>query len=121
MSGQKKAPRKCSNCFGILDPPGHNKATCPELHPETKFEEFTLEDDGVSILIKQKGLPPLNVFLPEQSPPALQLELADGITAAYIEMNGRIYYIDDSTDEAIMKSWPGQKKVSSIEPTKTGV
>ena len=31
---------KCSNCYGILDPKGHNKSTCPELRP--KPEQFTL-------------------------------------------------------------------------------
>ncbi len=28
----------------------------------------------------------------------------------YIKMNGRTYYIDDSTGEAIMDSWPEEAK-----------
>tara|TARA_R110000824_G_scaffold35418_5_gene111110 strand:+ start:1214 stop:1414 length:201 start_codon:yes stop_codon:yes gene_type:complete len=48
---------------------------------------------------------PVAVRFAAQSHPHVKLALADGITAAYIEMNGRTYYIDDSTDEAIMESW----------------
>ena len=32
--------------------------------------------------------------------------LPQGTVAAYIKMNGRTYYIDDSTNEAIMENWP---------------
>lgn len=35
----------------------------------------------------------------------LNLVLADGIQAVYIEMNGRTYYLDDSTGEQIMDHW----------------
>jgi len=37
--------------------------------------------------------------------------LPEGTLVAYIEMNGRTYYIDDSTGEAIMDSWtPGEEE-----------
>ena len=35
-----------------------------------------------------------------------RINLPAGTVAAYIEMNGRTYYIDDSTAEAVMDSWP---------------
>ena len=35
----------------------------------------------------------------------LSLVLADDIQAVYIKMNGRIYYLDDSTGEQIMDHW----------------
>jgi len=43
----------------------------------------------------------------------LKIELAPNILAAYIEMNGRTYYIDDSTGEFIMDSWtPGEEEAT---------
>tara|TARA_R100001530_G_scaffold119362_2_gene86552 strand:+ start:164 stop:358 length:195 start_codon:yes stop_codon:yes gene_type:complete len=35
----------------------------------------------------------------------LKLVVADGIKALYVEMNGRTYYLDDSTGEQIMEHW----------------
>ena len=35
----------------------------------------------------------------------LSLVIADDIQAVYIKMNGRIYYLDDSTGEQIMDHW----------------
>tara|TARA_R100000808_G_scaffold3804_1_gene13058 strand:- start:2631 stop:2840 length:210 start_codon:yes stop_codon:yes gene_type:complete len=53
---------------------------------------------------------PVRVESAMQSHPLVKLTLADEITAAYIEMNGRTYYIDDSTGEAIMDNWlPGEE------------
>ena len=53
---------------------------------------------------------PVRVESAMQSHPLVKLTLADEITAAYIEMNGRTYYIDDSTGEAIMdNSLPGEE------------
>jgi len=40
----------------------------------------------------------------------LKIELAPDILAAYIEMNGRTYYIDDCNGEFVMDSWtPGEE------------
>lgn len=33
--------------------------------------------------------------------------LPENVRFAYINMNGRVYYIDDSTNEAIMMNWVG--------------
>ena len=53
---------------------------------------------------------PVRIESAMQSHPLVKLTLADEITAAYIEMNGRTYYIDDSTGEAIMDNWlPGEE------------
>ena len=49
-------------------------------------------------------------ILHDGSKTCLMIELAPNILAAYIEMNGRTYYIDDSTGEAVMDSWtPGEE------------
>ena len=48
---------------------------------------------------------PVRIESAMQSHPLVKLALADEITTAYIEMNGRTYYIDDSTGESIMDNW----------------
>jgi len=42
------------------------------------------------------------------------IKLPEGTLVAYIEMNGRTYYIDDSTGEAVMDSWtPGEEATAA--------
>ena len=48
---------------------------------------------------------PVHIEFAMTSHPLVKLTLADEITTAYIEMNGRTYYIDDSTGGAIMDNW----------------
>ena len=49
---------------------------------------------------------PVRIESAMQSHPLVKLTLADEIRTAYIEMNGRTYYIDDSTAiGAVMDNW----------------
>ena len=50
------------------------------------------------------GRSPVTI-LHDGSKTCLKIELAPDILAAYIEMNGRTYYIDDCNGEFVMDSW----------------
>ncbi len=60
-----------------------------------KFDEAAI-DTEITKAIEVRAL--------QSSPPTIKLPV--GTVVAYIEMNGRTYYIDDSTGEAIAESWP---------------
>jgi len=69
--------------------------------------EFAAHQGGSK---KRNNMNPITI-IHNGSETCLDIKLAPGVTAAYIEMNGRTYYIDDSTDEAIMNNWITPKEL----------
>ena len=55
--------------------------------------------------MKTKTKKPPVTIKHDGSKECLSLVIADGIQAVYIKMNGRTYYLDDSTGEQIMDHW----------------
>jgi len=65
--------------------------------------------NGLLCLNVREGTPV--TILHDGSKTCLKIELAPDILAAYIEMNGRTYYIDDCNGEFVMDSWtPGEEE-----------